>query len=184
MIILDIETTGLSPNKNAIIEIGAINFENPEISYSKLCRVDEEDIIEQEALNINGQTREQITSIDRISQKELLIDFFEWIRKHGDFYVAGENIGSFDWSFLKIKAEKYDLYFPLPSRVLDLQAVAQLKYFQLNKKLFTENGKSVMSLPKTLEFVGLKDERMKHRALEDCKLEAEAFSKSNFSEKS
>jgi len=34
-----------------------------------------------------------------------------------------------------------------------------------------------MDLPKILEFVGLRDERKFHNALEDCKLEAECFSR-------
>ncbi len=177
MIIVDIETSGLDPNKHGILEIASLKFEAPNISYQSYCRLDEDDEIDSKALEINGQSKEEIRDSNRLSQKQVLIEFFDFIKKQGDFYIAGENVGSFDWSFIKIKSEKYSLDFPLQHRTFDLQTLAQTKYEQVYGKLLIENGKSKMGLPQILEFVGMRDERKKHGALEDCKLEAECFSR-------
>jgi hypothetical protein len=71
-----------------------------------------------------------------------------------------------------------------------LHTVAQEKYKEINGKyLLKENGNSDMNLKKVLEFCGIPDERKQeingkitekgkeHNALEDCKLEAECFSR-------
>ena len=177
MMIIDIETTGVSPIKTCIVELASIKIEKPKVFYQKLCRIDPGDIIESQALEINGQSIEGARDLRRITQKEMLIDFFSWADKQGDFFIAGHNIGSFDLNFLKTKSEKYGLKFPFQLRVLDLHTLAQFKHFQINGKFLTDNGKSLMDLPAVLKFVGMTDNRNKHNALEDCKLEAEAFSR-------
>lgn len=175
MIVVDIETSGLYPNKNGIVEIGSLVFENPNRTYNRLCRLDPEDEIDPVALELNGQSEKDVRDLNRISQKEMLGEFFEWIRKEGDFYVAGENVGWFDLAFIKIKADKYGSKFPFQHRSFDLNTAAQTRHKQVYGRFLTENGKSKMGLPEILEFVGFKDNRKKHKALEDCKLEAECI---------
>jgi len=188
MIVMDIETTGLSPIKNGIVEIAALKFENPNICFQTLCRIDDEEI-DPVALEVNGQSVEEVKDLNRSSQKEALVKFFEWIKEQEDFCVIGQNVGEFDWRFINIKAEKYGLDFPLHKRSLDLHTLVFFRYFQVYRKFPIENGKSLMNLNKILEFVGIKDERKYvsggkvvkegkfHGALEDCKLEAECFSR-------
>jgi|SRR3989344_5178387 len=177
MIILDIETTGIDFNKCGIWQIGALDFYNPENYFLEEARIDDEDLIEEGALKINGKIEQELRDPKKQSQKQLLENFFEWINEHKDYYPGGENIGTFDWIFLKEKSEKYELKFPFRARVFDLQAVSQTRYHQIFGKLLIKDGKSDMGLAQTLEFCGLKDLRGFHNALEDCKLEAEAFSR-------
>lgn len=177
MIVVDIETTGLSPVKNGIVEIAAIKLDSPEICFQTLCKIDEEDEIDTKALEVNGQSEEEVRDTKRISQKEALIKFFKWVKEQDDFCIIGQNVGEFDWRFLDIKAEKYGLDFPLHKRSIDLHTLAFLKYAQIHNKLPIADGKSIMNLPNILDLAGLKDERNNHNALEDCKLEAECFSR-------
>jgi len=177
MMIVDIETTGLNPVKNSIIEIAAIKFDKPDVYFHSLCRIDKEDEIDPKALEINGQSLKEIRDVNRPSQKQALIDFFKWINKQQDFFIGGQNVGEFDWNFLRAKAEKYGLDFPLHKRTLDLHAVTFFKYLKVHNKFFVDKGISSMGLPAILQFLGLRDERGKHNALEDTKLEAECFSR-------
>ena len=83
----------------------------------------------------------------------------------------------FDWSFLNIKAAKYKLSFPFIHRAYDLHTIAQLKYFQLKNRFLIKQNISDMGLSKILIFVGMKDNRKEHNALEDVRLSAECFSR-------
>ena len=177
MFIIDVETSGLDELKNGIIEVGALKFESPRISYYSICRLDEDDEIDEDSLKINGQTREQVRDPNRLTQKQALTELFGLVEKEKDFYAAGENVGGFDLRFIKARTKKYLLKYPFQYRSYDLHSVASLKYEQIFKQLPINNGKTELGLPKILEFVGLKDERKIHNALEYCKLEAETISR-------
>jgi len=190
MIIIDIETSGLDFWENGILSIGALSFYNPEKQFYGECRVDEEDVIAEEALKINGFSKEEIKSEKKQTQKQLIESFFEWLEKQEIKILAGHNVGFFDLNFIKTKAKKYNLKIKTRYRSLDLCSVAQTRYFQINGKFLSDDYKeNGMSLPEVLKFCGMKDKRIEirdrklikqgktHNALEDCKLEAECFSR-------
>lgn len=190
MIIIDIETTGVNFWENGILSIGALCFNNPEKQFYEECRIDEDDIITEDALKINGFSKEEIKSEEKQTQEELVRNFIKWMNEQDLRILAGSNVGFFDLNFIKTKAKKYDIQLKMRFRSLDLCSVAQTRFFQIFGKFllddYKENG---MSLPEVLKFCGIKDERIeirdgrlirqgkKHNALEDCKLEAECFSR-------
>jgi len=190
MIIIDIETTGVNYWENGILSIGALCFDNPEKQFYGECRVDEDDIITEDALKINGFTKEEIKSEEKQTQKELIKSFFEWLEKQEIKILAGHNVGFFDLNFIKTKAKKYNLSIKTRYRSLDLCSVAQTIYFKIHRKFLLDDYKeNATSLPEVLKFCGIKDKRIEirnkelikqgktHNALEDCKLEAECFSR-------
>lgn len=191
MIILDIETSGLKPEKNAILSIGAVCFEIPKSMFYGECCLDPEDEISDDALKVNGFSREEITDKNKASQKDLIERFFNWINLQKDRLLAGQNIGSFDFNFLKTKAEKYGIELKTRYRTFDLCTVAQTRYFQIYGKFFLDEfGENAMNLSNVMKLCGIIDERIRieqgkgitkegksHNALEDCKLTAECFSR-------
>jgi DNA polymerase III epsilon subunit-like protein len=188
MIVVDIETSGLSPEKNGIWQIGALDLENPQNTFLQESKIDEDDEVAQEALTVTGKTESDLRSSELQSQKELLQNLFEWVSKIENKTLIAHNT-PFDYGFLSSKTQKYNLKFPFPHRNLDLHVVAAMKYFELNNEFLFENGKSALNLPKILEMCGIPDERIQiheskvvkpgspHDALEDTKLEAECFSR-------
>ena len=78
MIVLDIETSGLSSVDSGICEIGAIDLFNPDNVFFQECKIDDEDLIQDGALAVNGKTAEGIRDQSKQSQKQLLINFFKW----------------------------------------------------------------------------------------------------------
>ena len=59
MIVIDIEMSGVNPEKHSILSIGAIDFENPDYQFYGECRAFEGAHFMDEALAVNGFTKEQ-----------------------------------------------------------------------------------------------------------------------------
>jgi DNA polymerase III epsilon subunit-like protein len=174
MIAVDIETSGTDFLRNGIWQIGAIDTDDSERTFLDECRIDDDDTLTQEALDICGITEEQIRSKHKQSQKELLEKFFEWCNgaKVKNFLCHNPQ---FDFAFIKIRADKYGLGMPVHFRCYDTHSIASLRYSQLYGHLPIEDARSAMTLTNVLFFCGMKDERDKHNALEDAKLTAECF---------
>jgi len=176
MIILDIETSGLNSQKNGIWQIGAIELENPENQFFEEARIDNEDTIQQGALEITNTTEQQLRNPNKQSQKQLLINFFTWINTINIKIPVCQN-PTFDLSFIKTKAKKYNLTYPFHHRSFDLHSIAQTIQFKTKQKFLIFDNKSDMGLSNILGFVGMFDNRQAHNALEDAKLTAECFSR-------
>lgn len=176
MIVVDIETSGLDFEKSGIWQIGAIELENPDNYFLEEGRIDDEDVINPDSLKVIGKTVEELRDKNKQSQKELLQSFFNWASKIQIRDCICQN-PQFDWSFLNIKAAKYKLNFPFIHRAYDLHSIVQLKYYQLKGRFLIKQNMSDMGLSKILIFVGMRDERNAHNALEDAKLTAECFSR-------
>jgi len=79
MIVVDIETSGgLDPERIGIWQIGALDLDNPENVFLDEARIDDSDIIENDALKVIGKTPEYLRDRSKQSQKDLLIKFFLW----------------------------------------------------------------------------------------------------------
>jgi len=187
MIVVDLETSGVTPEKNGIWQIGAVDLETGEEFFEE-SRIDDEDGITEEALKVIGKTEEELRDKNKQSQKELIEHFLIWIGKRKIKNLVCQN-PQFDIGFLWNKARKYGLEITFHYRAFDLHTLAQVKYYEKNGKFLVEEDHSGMNLSKILEMCGKKDERIQleegkvvkegkpHNALEDAKLEAECFKK-------
>lgn len=188
MIMIDIETSGGFNVNNGIWQIGAIEIENPSNTFLQESRIDDEDHVEKEALLVIGKNEQELRDKSKQSQKDLLINFFDWVAKIENKTFLAHNT-PFDYSFISLKAKKYGLNFPFKHRSFDLHVIASLRYNQIKGNFLFEKGESGMNLSKVLSFCGLEDNRIllengkvkkegkPHNALEDAKLEAECFSR-------
>ena len=179
-IVLDLETSGLDKVKCGIWQIGAIDLNNNEEFFQE-GRIDDKDFVEKDALKVIGKTEEDLRDKNKKTQKQLLKEFFQWLetRKVKNFLCQNPQ---FDLTFLEIKANEYGLKIPFRYKCFDSHTIAQMVYYKINGKFWFEEGRSKMNLGKILEFVGMKDNRQAHNALEDCKLTAECFSRLMYGE--
>lgn len=188
MIVLDIETSGLSIGRCGIWQIGALEYENPKNQFLEEARIDDEDEVTEEAMKVTGKTEEELRDKKKQSQKQMIENFFKWTKSVGMITLICEN-PQFDFNFIEFKARKYGLKSPLHYKAFDLHSIASYVYFKTNEEFLIEKNHSGIGLSKTLEFCGMKDDRIKikdgkiekegkpHNALEDAKLEAECFSR-------
>jgi DNA polymerase III epsilon subunit-like protein len=61
MIIIDIEASGVDYKKHSIVSIGALDFSNPTNRFYGECQIWPGAHIMDEALKVNGFTKDQIT---------------------------------------------------------------------------------------------------------------------------
>ncbi|MDP3728555.1 MAG: 3'-5' exonuclease [bacterium] len=174
MIVVDVETSGINPEKTSILSIGAIDFANPENQFYAECRIWANAEIEQAALNINGFTREEITNKEK-TQKELIKAFLKWLESCEEHTFAGEN-PSFDRDFITATARREKEQWTATYRTIDLHTIA---YIHMLKRgvLQLKNKRTGVKLDTILVYIGLPEEPKPHNALTGAKMEAEAFSR-------
>lgn len=150
-IVVDLETTGLMPDFDEIIEIAALKIENGNITdtFQQLVKPENEigSFIEQ----LTGITNEMLSTAPKINEALPLFDKFV-----GDSIVVGHNV-NFDVNFL------YDNYMnvlerPFSNDFIDTMRIARKIYPKLPHH----------RLKDIVEHLGI-DENGYHRALKDCK---------------
>lgn len=101
-VLVDIETTGLSPQRDEIIEIGAIKVRNNKIidTYNSLINIKKR--IPYFITELTGITTDMIFSQGR-DRSEVLQEFMDFA---GDSIIVGHNV-NFDINFIYDKCEKY-----------------------------------------------------------------------------
>lgn len=176
MIVLDTETTGLDADKNSLVSIGAVEFENPENQFYEECRIWDGAEVAQTALDVNGFSQADITGQGKQSPGQLLESFFRWSKDCQNNLIAGHNVG-FDSKFLKAEAERGGLSYPFQHRFIDTYSLAWMHIIQSGKTPPEEDGRSSLNSNFIFKYVGITEERDEHNALEDAKLTAEAISR-------
>lgn len=157
-VVFDIETTGLSPTKDMITEIGAIKIENGVVvdEYSQLINPGRP--IPERIVDITGITDDMVK--DKPSIEKILPDFKEFIE--GSVLVAHN--ASFDTGFLR---EQF-------SRIGEILDNPILDTLEMTRSLFPHLKSHKLNLVAKHLNVSLINH---HRAVDDAKATAEIFLK-------
>lgn len=159
-VVVDIETTGFSPNVNEIIEIGAIKVENNEISetYHSLIKINE--LLPENIINLTGITDEMLRN-EGISIESAITEFNKFI---GQNIIVGHNV-NFDINFL------YDNYVKYTGNYISND---YLDTFKIAKMLVKDTyNHKLGTLAKKFDITY----DTKHRALEDVYVTNEIYKK-------
>jgi len=173
MIVMDLEMSGLDPVKCGIWQIGAVDLSSGETFFGE-CSIDPEDVADPSSLEFLGKTEEELRGFEK-GQKELLEEFLGWCSKTPVKNFVCQNF--MDMAFIWNRCSMYGLDHEMHFRAFDLHSVAQEKYSEIHDGFLIDGDHSGMNLSKILEFVGMVDDRGIHNALEDAKIEAEAFNR-------
>lgn len=176
MIVVDVETTGTDAARHAIVSIGAVDFEHPERTFYRECRIFEGAQVEAEALAVNGFTLDQITDISKPTLEQAMGEFIAWCRTIDERTLGGHNT-SFDRDFLQASADRYNLAWRFGNRVLDLHSFAWMHMTRRGDTPPTRGGRSGLSCDAILVYTGLPEEPQPHNGLVGATMEAEAFSR-------
>jgi hypothetical protein len=121
-VVLDIETTGTSPEKDEIIEVGALKIEADTVTeeFSMLIQIKGEIPIEIQKLT--GITEQELQSQGR-PLDEVLNKLFEFA---GNRVIIGHNV-MFDYNFIRIACRKLGIEMQLGTASKDTLALSRRK---------------------------------------------------------
>lgn len=178
MIVIDVESSGTEYGVHSIVSLGAIDFGNPERQLYEECRIWDGAHIMDEALAVNGFTKEQITDPAKQTEGELVKKFMEWTRAVADRTFAGQNV-SFDRDFVRAACHRAHLDYDLAYRTIDTHSLA---WMHMVKRGFTppidpKHHRSSLNLDAVLNYCGIPSEPDPHNALTGAKSHAECVSR-------
>jgi len=177
MIVIDVETTGLDPNRHAVISLGAIDLENTEHVFYSECRAFEGAEIDEDALIVNGFSKKDILDPSKQDPLILILGFIEFSKLCKDMTLAGLNVGVFDLAFLEMTAKREKVNWIFGRHTIDLHTLCYGHMRRHNQAIPLKNKHSALNLARILEYVGLSNIDVPHHALEDAKLTAECISR-------
>ncbi len=153
-IALDLETTGLSPANDRILEIGALWIENGEVTDTYETFVDCGIPIPQIITQLTGITDEMVKGSPCTEEAVRGFLDFTQMQDGGDCVLLGHNL-PFDYSFVKYSMARLGLTYE--SRGLDTLKMARTCLPGLEKK----------SLDRVSAYLGI-PQKHHHRALDDA----------------
>lgn len=158
-VVIDVETTGLSAEKNLIIEYGAVKVANGEITEEFSALVQREEPVPAVIGKLTGISDDMLTELG-VPPEEALEKFLAFV---GNSKVVGHNI-SFDMEFLRVECQRYGKQ-ALANKCQDILKLARRRLTEVaNYKLDT-----------LAEYFGL--DKQQHRALSDCVLAQKIYGK-------
>ncbi len=176
MITIDIQTTGWDEKKDAIVSIGAVDFDQPTRQFYGECRLSPGVSISHEASLAFKFDTASLFDSRKPSAREVVKEFISWSERSELRTLAGQNPW-FDAAFLKTAVDRFNFPWRFGYRHVDLHSIYFACLANLGRKIPTEKHLDAVSLGFILDSVGLVYGPGRHSSLENAKLEAEAFAR-------
>lgn len=178
MLVIDIEGSGLSPERNSIVSLGALDLNEPTNRFYAECRVWDGADISDEALEVNGFTKEAVTDPNKMTEEELIRNFIGWSKDLKNRTLAGQNV-SYDRDFTKAAAERAGWDWNFAHRTIDTHTLCWMHMIKngLPPPLDEERHRSALNLDAVLNYCGIPDEPEPHNALTGALCHAEVISR-------
>jgi DNA polymerase III epsilon subunit-like protein len=179
MIAIDTEGSGIGPDTHSILSIGAVDMDNPTRQFYGECRVWEGAHINDEALAVNGFTREQIADSSKPTEAELAQQFAAWAMECADRTFAAQNV-AYDRDILEAAARRAGhTEWPFAHRTIDVHSLAWMHQVKrgLTPPVDPVKKHSSLNLSAVLIYCGVPEEPKPHNALTGAKCHAEVISR-------
>lgn len=178
MLVIDVESSGIDPQKHSILSLGALDFTNPTNQFYDECRAWDGAHILDEALLVNGFTREEATDPAKKTEGELIKAFVAWAGDLRDWTFAGQN-PSFDRDFVMAACHRAHIDFPFAHRTLDTHSLAYMHMLKrgVPPPFDVLHHRSALNLDAILEYTGIPEEPKPHNALTGAISHAEVIAR-------
>ncbi|HRH55554.1 MAG TPA: exonuclease domain-containing protein [Candidatus Paceibacterota bacterium] len=185
MIVLDVESSGVVPERHSIVSIGAIDLEDTSNQFYEECQVWEGAEISDEALVVNGFSKEEITGRGSFKQTEaeLVASFIAWaMDRPADTTLAAQNV-TFDRLFLEAACRRAKIEFPFAHRTLDVHSLVWMHMISRGLTPPVTNKHSGINLGFALTYAGVPEEPKPHNALTGALCHAEVIARIAYNKK-
>ena len=177
MLVVDVEASGTDPRKHSIVSVGALDLANPTNRFYQECRVWDGAHIMDEALAVNGFSKEQITDKKKGSEADLVHAFLHWSDALEERTLAGQNV-SFDRDFLKAAAERAGhTDWPFAYRTIDTHTLCYMHMVTRGLQPPARHKRSALDLDAVLNYCGIPEEPQPHNALTGALSHAEVIAR-------
>ncbi len=174
MIVLDVETTGLYADKNSLVSIGAINFDDPEDRFYEECRIWDGAEVMPEALLVNGLIEEELRDPEKKSESDIVKNFLYWLSSKEDITIAGQNC-YMDVAFVNAAIKRAGEKESLPRRIFEQHTLTQYHMMKRGLTPPIKNRRSALDSDAVMAYVGLPPEPKPHIAINGAIWEFEAI---------
>jgi len=177
MLVVDCEMTGLEPGIHSIVSVGAVDLGRPERQLYEECRAWDGAKIEDEALAVNGFSREQILDLAKQSEGDLVHAFIIFAEGMADTTLAGQNVFT-DLYFLKAAAQRAGhTAWPFAHRIIDVHTLAWEHMVKrgVTPPVDAQKCHSALNLEAICIYCGIPKEPQPHNALGGAKVSAECI---------
>jgi DNA polymerase III epsilon subunit-like protein len=183
MIALDIETSGLDPMTTSILSLGAIDTDEPSNQFYDECRIWDGAQVSDEALAVNGFTREEIADTTKKTEAELIKAFVAWaMDKPSNHTLLAQNV-AFDSGFVRAACGRAGIESAFAQRTLDVHTLCWT-HMTLNGLIPpTAHQRSALNLDAVLQYCGIPAEPKPHNALTGALCHAEVFARMAYTKK-
>lgn len=177
MIVLDVEMSGLDPNRHSILSLGALDLDEPTNQFYEECRAWDGAEIDDAALAVNGFTREEAAAPEKQSEGALIASFIAWaLDRPLNRTLAGQNI-AFDRQFIEAACRRAGIECPFAHRVIDSHSLCWLHMKLRGIEPPVAKQHSALNLTAVLAYCGLPEEPKPHNALTGAYCHAEAIAR-------
>ena len=177
MLVLDVESSGTEAHKHSIVSLGALDFANPSNRFYEECRVWDGAHIIDEALAVNGFTKQQITDQKKQTESELAREFLHWSEDLKERTFVGQNV-SFDRDFVKYAVERAGhTDWPFAFRTIDTHTLCYMHMVSRGLQPPVTHRRSALDLDAVLNYCGIPREPEPHNALTGALSHAEVASR-------
>lgn len=179
MLVVDVEASGLDAEKNSILSVGALDLRRPQKQFYEECRAWDGAHIEDQALEVNGFTKEQATDPSKQTEADVVHKFLAFSDDFDDRTLAGQNV-SFDRDFLAHAAKRAGhTAWPFAHRTIDTHTLCWMHMVKrgLTPPIDPEHKRSALNLDAVLIYCGIPEEPKPHNALTGAKSHAEVISR-------
>lgn len=184
MISLDVESSGLDPRTCSILSLGAVDTDNPSNQFYDECSAWDGADISDEALAVNGFSREEVApGAGKKTEAELIRDFIAWATDRPENRTLLAQNVPFDLGFVQAACKRAGEQSPFAHRALDLHTLCWMHMTKREITPPTKNNRTDINLDFVLEYCGLPGEPKPHNALTGAMCHAETFARMAYNQK-
>jgi DNA polymerase III epsilon subunit-like protein len=179
MLVVDCEMTGLEPTLHSIVSVGAIDFDHPERQLYMECHAWEGAKIEDEALAVNGFTREQVLDATKPTEADLVHAFIAFAEGMPDTTIAGQNVFTDVYCLQNAAKRAGHTAWPFAHRIIDIHSLCWEHMIKrgVTPPVDPQKRHSALNLDAVLNYCGIPEEPKPHNALTGTKCNAEVISR-------